>query len=115
MGMLIFAVFLFVFHIIYNHFGHGITSAFMDLAFVVPLAGAAFYLILSLLRRTLSPFTENAVYGSVAAFSVGFVLQGIFEIAGTSSGYTVLFFIAGGVMAAAAAAGAIVTGRRSGA
>ncbi len=89
------ALFCIIFAKIYNHFGHGVTSLYMDYMFVYPLAG---FLICSLhlpSKIKFNPISLNAYGAGVAALTCGSLLKGIFRIAGTSSKYEICFYIVG--------------------
>lgn len=86
---------------VYGLFGHGVSSNSMSLMFLYPLAGGLIYFIIV---RTLFPKISNFsgfrvfynLHNSGIAFlTMGSLAKGIFEIAGTSSQYTIIFFIAG--------------------
>ncbi len=84
------------FSTVYNHYGHGIHSFFMSFLFLWPLAGAIWY---SLLPAVFSVypgrFSKNAMNAGLATVTVGSLLQGVFEIAGTASPYVPFFFYSG--------------------
>ena len=93
------ATFCVFFSMAYNHYGHGIHSFFMSDLFLWPLAGAVWYLLLpavfSVHPRRLS---VNAMNAGIATITVGSLLRGIFEIAGTASPYVILFFCMGSLL-----------------
>ena len=71
----------------------------MSFLFLWPLLGALWYLLLpGLLSLHPDRVTVNAVNAGLATLTVGSLLRGIFEIAGTSSPYVPAFFCAGGVL-----------------
>lgn len=86
---------------IYAIFGHGVRSASMSWMFLYPLLGGS--LIYFLMERLAPRVVETAgyrlfcnVYNSgIAILTVGSLLKGILEIAGTTSPYTALFPIIG--------------------
>lgn len=89
-----------VFAAVYNHFGHGVRSLYMDFAWIWPAAGCLAALILNFLKR---PFPEPGrvfLACGTATLTAGSVLQGIFEIAGTNSPFVPVFFAAGGALCA---------------
>ncbi len=98
---LMMAIFCFVFQQVYNLFGHGVTSAALSLIFLYPLlAGVLPFFLLSLLlpqagKLANARFSFNCYHSGIATLTVGSLLQGIFEIAGTGSPYTVLFLLIG--------------------
>ncbi len=86
---------------VYTMFGHGVSSPYMSRFYLVPLlGGAAVSLLLYLLPK--APMPGRVVYNlycsGLASLAVGMVLRGIFEIAGTSSGYPIWFMDVGAVM-----------------
>ena len=90
---------------IYALFGHGVRSASMDTMFLYPLLmGAAPYLLLSILlprirRRRFLRLAFNLYNSGVATLTVGAMLNGILEIAGTASAYQPLFMATGWIFA----------------
>ena len=95
------SVFCVIFDKIYALFGHGVHSASMSLMFLYPLLGGFVVFILAWLFIHHSDEVRcyrlfyNCYNSGLAALTVGSVLNGIFEIAGTSSPYTIAFFILG--------------------
>lgn len=92
---------------IYGLFGHGVTSAAMSWMFLYPLLGG--FLLYYILGK--APIAVKSVkkyrlffnlYNSgIAALTAGSLLLGIFEIAGTSSPFTIIFYLVGGAMSLA--------------
>mgnify|MGYP001248372193 CR=1 FL=1 len=112
------------FSTVYSHFGHGVRSASMSLLFLYPLLGGAFaYLLVWLFcpapeRIRHSRVHFNLYNAGIATLAVGSTLRGVFDIAGTSSPYTVLYFAAGWLFAGIGALGFIrsaITRSRAGA
>lgn len=86
---------------IYNHFGHGVYSAYMTYMFLFPLilGGGIYGLILILpMTKEISRLTFNLYNSGIATLTVGSLLKGIFEIAGTSSPYVVVYWLVGTIM-----------------
>jgi len=92
---------------IYALFGHGVRSSFMSCMFLYPLLGGA---VVYFMIERLSPRVVRAagyrlfynVYNSgIAILTAGSFLEGILEIAGTSSPFTMWFFLAGWIFIAA--------------
>lgn len=86
---------------VYGLFGHGVTSPAMTFMFLYPLLGG-FGLMLCLRWFQGAPRSQarfrlfaNLYNAGIATFAAGSLLQGIFEIAGTSSPYTVGFYALG--------------------
>lgn len=100
-GMLITTLFCILFAMIYNHFGHGVYSAYMTYMFLFPLilGGGIYGLILILpMTKEISRFSFNLYNSGIATLTVGSLLKGIFEIAGTSSSYVVVYWLVGIIM-----------------
>lgn len=99
-------VFCLVFYLIYNHFSHGVHSAYMTYLFMWPLVFGVVQKLIRLAFAALPVPSENAAdlwNAGLAACIVASALLGIFEIAGTSSPYPIWMMRAGGVMMAAGA------------
>lgn len=98
------SAFCIIFDRFYAMFGHDIRSVSMSFMFLYPLVGGA------LLFTTLRLFIQQAagyryyrlfynLYNSgIAALTVKSMLNGIFEIAGTSSPYMIVFTVCGRTM-----------------
>lgn len=92
---------------IYALFGHGVRSAFMTWMFLYPLIGGTLlFLMMELLIPEISKakgyrLFRNTYNSGIATLTVGSFLQGVFEIAGTNSTYTILFYVIGGGFIAA--------------
>lgn len=112
------SAFCFLFDKIYALYGHGVYSPFMSLMFLYPLIGGA---LMFLLLRFLKPTAEvmpyyrrhyNLYNSGIATLITGSLLKGIFDIAGTSSPYTILFYIVGGLFILAGVIGFWISERR---
>lgn len=96
-----------VFDQIYALFGHGVRSNAMSLMFLYPLlGGAVFYLLAGLLipgfnQHGTHRLGYNIYNSGIAILTVGSLLKGILDIAGTASVYVPLYFIAGWTSTAA--------------
>lgn len=93
------SVFLYIFKTVYNYFGHGVTSSALDSAWYWPLFLLVFLLVLGMVKPAMiktAPMRASFRCYLLAVISVviGRVLTGIFEIAGTSSGYVLVYYIA---------------------
>lgn len=96
-----FTGFLLIFGIIYNQFGHGVTSPWMSFAFLWTLfLGMIPAGILALNPGILRPrrISVNAYNSGVACIAVSSVLRGIFEIAGNASLYQGALMVAGWIL-----------------
>ncbi len=94
------AAFCIIFNAIYERFGHGVTSIAMTWMFLTPLLGGALpFEMLMLIPGVV--FTKgyrffcNCYNAGISTLLVASLQTGVFEIAGTSSDYTILFAIAG--------------------
>lgn len=82
---------------IYSLFAHGVSSAAMDYMFLLPLLGGTLLFTITFFthRFAFSRFTFNLWNSGTATVTVAMLLQGVFEIAGTSSRYTTVLYILG--------------------
>ncbi len=90
-----------IFAMIYNHFGHGVYSFYMTYMFLLPLVlgGGVYGLMLILPQiKEVSRLPFNLYNSGVATLTIGSLLKGIFEIAGTSSPYVVVYWLVGTLM-----------------
>lgn len=113
------ALFCLIFNLIYARYSHGVSSAYMSYMYLYPLLGGALvYGLTGMLPRVRMPgkVAANAWNSGLAALTVGSLLRGIFEIAGTESAYQVWFVIGGmillGIGVVAYVTGAVGEGRR---
>jgi hypothetical protein len=98
------SAFCIIFDQVYALFGHDIRSDYMTYMFFYPLIGGALLFIMMLL---LIPQAAGYRYyrlfynlhnSGIAALTVKSMLEGIFEIAGTSSPYMIIFAVFGWAM-----------------
>ncbi len=115
---LVVSAFCFLVDKVYALYGHGVTSPAMTFLFLYPLLGGA---LVFLLLWFVQPWAAavpryraayNLYNSGIATLAAGSLLKGIFEIAGTSSPYTVLFYIVGGLLIAAGVIGFGIGERR---
>lgn len=95
--------FCFLFAVIYNQFGHGVKSVYMTYMFLCPLIlGMMFYGIVLFIpkSRDMSRFTFNLYNSGIATLTIGSMLKGIFEIAGTASKLVNVYGILGSILMA---------------
>jgi hypothetical protein len=85
------------FSIVYAQYSHGVSSASMTFMFCYPLiGGAGVFTALALLRLPFPPRRAfNAYNSGIATLTVGSTLRGVFEIAGTSSSFQMVFTVVG--------------------
>jgi hypothetical protein len=98
------SAFLVVFNLIYSLFAHGVASAYMQYAFLIPLAGGSLVALLLMILPQAGYFTCQIWRMGIATLIVGFLLHGVFDIYGSGAPLVTGFFIAGGVLLAAALA-----------
>lgn len=95
------SVFCIVFNKIYAVFGHGVSSDSMTFMFLYPLlCGALPFLLIWFAGPqpdtvAFYRFSYNIFNSGIALLTVGSLLNGIFEIAGTSSVYLIVFTVFG--------------------
>jgi hypothetical protein len=94
------STFCFIFDKIYALFGHGVHSVSMSLMYLFPLLGG----VLPFLLLTLIPLAEevrhyrplyNCYNSGIATLTAGSAINGVLEIAGTSSPYLTAFYVFG--------------------
>ncbi len=106
-----------LFALIYDHYSHGVHSLFMDLAFLIPLAGGLLVWLGSrgipicapgitgaagdAARRLVT--ARRSLAAGIITLTAGSIMEGIFLIAGTSSRYIIAYPAAGAVLLAIAA------------
>lgn len=92
---LIFSIFLLIFSIVYEHFSFGVISYAMVFLAAYPFVlGFLPSLFIKATRRNDLP---RLYHDGVLLLTCGSLLQGIFEIYGTTSVYTRWFYIVGAV------------------
>ncbi len=90
-----------IFNKVYSLFGHGVSSDAMTYMFLYPLIGGSFvYLIMALFFSKLYLFKGyrgiyNLYNSGIAVLTVGSMLKGVMEIAGTASLYIKFYYIVG--------------------
>lgn len=104
-----------LFSVIYELYSHGVYSDFMVYLFVIPLIlGVLPEAIALIYPRWVTPDGWHRLLRdfAVATLSIGSILQGVVEIYGTTSTWTVYYFVVGAAMLLASIAGWIVHRRR---
>ena len=94
------ALFAYIFDRVYALFSHGVSSGDMSSMWIFLLCfGTVFYMILALIyietERKPNNFSCNVYNSGTVVYTVGMLIQGILEIAGTSSGFILYYRIAG--------------------
>lgn len=85
-----------IFDRIYAMFSHGVSSSCMNFMFLYPLIGSALiYFPLKNLKFKNLRLSFNFYNTGLAILTIGSLLRGIFQIAGTSSDYTIYYSILG--------------------
>jgi len=91
---------------VYGIFGHGVDSKSMTWMFLYPLLGGALmYFLIGRLIPHITKLTGYRVFfniynSGIATLTLGSLLKGIFEIAGTNSPYLEYYYMGGGVFIA---------------
>lgn len=94
------SIFTIIFDRVYSMFSHGVNSSYMYLMFLYPLIGGTVsYLIFDILVSNFNykkfRLYFNIYNSGIAVLTVGSLLHGIMEIAGTSSPYLIYYTIVG--------------------
>jgi hypothetical protein len=101
------SLFCVVFSSVYGMYSHGVHSNYMTLMFTYPFFGGTLpCLLIAFISKAKMPerFVVNIYNSGIAALTVGSMLKGIFDIAGTSSPYQPFFVIVGAGLATVAIA-----------
>jgi hypothetical protein len=86
---------------VYALFGHGVASNYMSLMYLYPLLGGVlpFFLLWFLVLKAdyirHYRLFYNCYNSGIAMLTVGSMLAGVFEIAGTASPYLIIFTVGG--------------------
>ncbi|MCH4169425.1 MAG: hypothetical protein LKF42_09230 [Streptococcaceae bacterium] len=101
--LIISSVLLFIVKTVYNYFGHGVTSDAMNRIWIYPLVLLLVLLLLFALNSRLwanqqIKYVTRALTAAMFTYVLGQFLTGVFEIAGTSSGYLIVYSILGGAL-----------------
>ena len=85
-------LFCLLFSRIYGMFSHGVTSFYMTCLFLPPLVGGGVEGVLYFFSpRRFRRAADNLFHAGISTAGMAFLLQGIFEIAGTGSSYMTVF------------------------
>lgn len=91
-------LFFVLFSRVYAMFSHGVSSFFMTyLCLPVGVGMTVEGLLLFCAPRRFRPWADCLFHAGTGTASVAFLLQGIFEIAGTDSPYMIVFVCAAGL------------------
>ena len=94
-------IFTFIFNKVYGIFGHGVTSPYMTYMFLYPLVGGVLFygivmlFIPSIVNKKKYRFFYNIYNSGIAILTLGSLLRGVMEIAGTSSFYLIFYTLIG--------------------
>lgn len=80
---------------IYAQFGHGVSSNYMTYMFLYPLVIG---IVTSVINIKNVKISSNLFICGIATITLGSFLQGIFEIAGTSTPFQSLYYILGCIL-----------------
>ena len=94
---LVISVFVAILGAVYECFSHGVWSAYMVYAFMVPLVLDALPFTLMALRRRPLPhrWVLNLHHAGVATLTVGSIFEGVLAIYGTTHPMTMVYWFAG--------------------
>ena len=98
---------------VYAQFSHGVHSPFMTFMCMIPLVGGTLVaLVLHVARHTVPPRASRQAWAlCIASLTVASCLRGVFDIAGTSSPYLVVYLVAAAAFGLAAATFAVTKSR----
>lgn len=86
------AALLYLFQLLYNYFGHGVTSVFLSYAWVIAFASGLLLLVFNKLTpRAVTRFGFISFNTGIAALIFWSILTGILSIAGSDSPYLVVY------------------------
>lgn len=89
-------LFCIFFNFVYSKFSHEVSSNYMTYMFLYPLIGGVLIKIILIITNAKESIQASNFYDcGLATLLVWSCLKGIFEIAGASSSYESIFFIAG--------------------
>jgi peptidoglycan/LPS O-acetylase OafA/YrhL len=88
-------LFLIAFPFIYYQFSHGMRSAYMSYAFLVPLAVLLFALLIALLKKDIGGFGRLFLNTGAASISIYLLLRGVYEMASNYNEGTPAFLYIG--------------------
>lgn len=100
-GMIFGTLFCILFSSVYNRFGHGIISIYMNGMFFIPLLLGAIPYGIDLFFIKKWGKVRGAMYAynlGVLTWTMGSMLKGIFQIAGTASSYIAIYWFAGAIL-----------------
>lgn len=79
---------------IYSQFSHGVSSNYMTYMFLIPVISGFVSILLEKIEKT--TLKKQTIFANgVATLTIGCFINGILEIAGTSSNYQFIYYVAG--------------------
>ena len=85
-----------IINFIYSKFSHGVSSDYMTYLFLYPLIGGIIlFLFFKAFNIKIFNISLNLYNSSILTLTIGSLLKGIFEIAGTSSPFQIYYMTAG--------------------
>ena len=99
------AAFFALFGVVYEHFSHGVFSAFMVFAFTIPLAAGGILQSLLLIANVRIPDLALRLWNyAIALLTAGCIWKGVLDIYGTTNRLLLFYPIIGGILALLATA-----------
>ncbi len=92
------SIFLYVFHLIYSIFAHGVDSPFMMYAFAITLVFGSLISVIMIFTPKETKLGLDFRQMGVATLVIGSLLRGVFDIYGTEVALVQVFFYLGGMM-----------------
>jgi len=92
------SAFLVVFDFVYGLFAHGVESAYMTFAFLIPLVLGVLPCLAFRILPEAAPAAFRPWRMGFSTLIVGFLLHGVFDIYGSPSSLVPVFFWAGGIL-----------------
>ncbi len=90
-----FSLFLFLFNLIYSIFAHGVSSAYMDYAFLIPFLGGSIVSLLFFKLPTPGEIVRQTWRMGLITLVIGCLLHGVFDIYGSEVSLVNVFFYTG--------------------
>ncbi len=87
------SIFTILFSVVYEAFSHGVYSIYMIGLFLIPsVFGLVIYTLIDRFEIVINRLSFNLYNSAIITLMLGFCLQGILEIYGTSSIYIYVYF-----------------------
>ena len=91
-GYILFALVCIVINFVYAQFSHEVSSNYMTFMFLYPAVIGVFT---TLMNYKKIKYVSDLFFCGILTLTIGSFLQGIFEIAGTSSEFQIVYLVAG--------------------